>query len=57
MSSFKKFDECELPNKDAFYSSLKGKGISDEDYSSAMKVWNAFDIKNLGEYHDLYLKN
>ena len=58
MNSFKKFDfkECDLPYKDAFFSSLKGKGISDEDYSRAMKVWNVFDIKNLGEYHDLYLK-
>ena len=56
MNSFKKFDECELPNKDEFFSLLKGKGISNEDYSRATKVWNIFDIKNLGEYHDLYLK-
>ena len=53
MDGFKKFDECELPNKDAFFSSLKCKGISDEDY---LEVWNVFDIKNLGKYHDLYLK-
>ena len=56
MNSFKKFDACELPNKDAFFSSLKGKGINNEDYLRAIKVWNIFDIKNLGEYHDLYLK-
>ena len=56
MNSFKKFDECELPNKHAFFSLLKGKVISDEDYSRVMMVWNVFDIKNLGEYHDLYLK-
>ena len=56
MDSFKKLNECELPNKDASFSSLNGVGISDEDYLRAKKVWNAFDIKNLGEYHDLYLK-
>ena len=56
MDSFKKFDECELPSKDKFYSSLKGKGISDEDYERAINVWNISNIKNLGEYHDLYLK-
>ena len=57
MNSFKKFDKCDLPNKDAFFSSLKGKGINDEGYSRAIKVWNVFDIKNLDEYHDLYLKS
>ena len=56
MNSFKKFDACELSNKDAFFSSLKGKDINNEDYLRATKVWNIFDIKNLGEYHDLYLK-
>ena len=55
MDSFKKFDKCELPNKDAFFSSLNGVGISDKDYLRAKKVWNAFDIKNLGEHHDLLL--
>ena len=48
MNSFKKFDETELPSKDNFFSSLKDKNIRN--------VWNSFNIKNLGEYHDLYLK-
>ena len=56
MNSFKKFDECELPSKDKFYSSLKDKDISDEDYLRAIKVWKVFDIKNLGKYLYLYLK-
>ena len=56
MDSFKKFDECELPDKDVFFSSLNGVGITDEDYLKAKSVWDVFGIKNLGEYHDLYLK-
>ena len=55
MSSFERFDETELPPKDAFYSSLKGKGISDEDYAHAQAVWSAFSMKNMGDYHDFYL--
>ena len=31
--------------------------VSDEDYEHAQKVWKEFGIKNMGEYHDLYLKS
>ena len=30
--------------------------ISDKDYLHARKVWDVFEIKNLGEYHDLYVQ-
>ena len=56
MDSFDKFNDCQLPIKKRFYSTLKGAGINDEDYERAKKVWNAFDMKNMVNYHDLYLK-
>ena len=31
-------------------------GVNKEDYEHANKVWAEFGIKDLGEYHDLYLK-
>ncbi|XP_044586081.1 uncharacterized protein LOC123266116 [Cotesia glomerata] len=51
-----KLDETELPDKQAFYSRLNDKHISDEDYSFAQTVWSKFNIQTLGEYSDLYLK-
>ena len=41
---------------DCFFSSLKDCGISEKEYQRACNVWKMFEIKNLGEYHDLYLK-
>ena len=56
MDSFKRFGENKLPDKSKWFSSLKDKSINKEEYDRAVKIWNTFEIKNLGEYHDLYLK-
>ena len=67
MDSFKRFNEEKLPDKKCFYSSVKdgttgdnGKKldghISDEDYLTCKKIWNEFNMKNMGDYHDHYLK-
>ena len=50
-----RFLETELPPIHEFSTTLKGK-ISLEDYHHAQKVWKTFGCKNLGEYHNLYLK-
>ena len=57
MDSWEKFDETTLPPKEAFYSNLNLEDISDEDYAHAQKVWDVFEINNLGEYHDLYVQS
>ena len=57
MDSWEKFNETTLPPKKDFYSNLNLEDISDEDYAHAQKVWDVFKIKNLGEYHDLYVQS
>ncbi|GBM72361.1 hypothetical protein AVEN_178038-1 [Araneus ventricosus] len=56
MSSFSKFEETQLPPRSTFHSFLTNEGISEADYEHAQNVWKCFKIKNLGEYHDLYVK-
>ena len=56
MSSWDKFAESQLPPKKAFYSNLNMSNVSDDDYEHVQKVWCTFNIKNVGEYHHLYLK-
>ena len=56
MTSWEAFKETQLPLKKLFCSKLNMSDISDEDYEHAQIVWKGFSIKNLGEYHDLYLK-
>ena len=55
MDSWKRFNETSLPDKEDFYSNLNTEYITDADYNNAIKVWRNFEIKNLGEYHDLYV--
>ena len=54
MDSWERFNETSLPPKKSFYSELNLEDISDKDYLHAQKVWEVFEIRNLGEYHDLY---
>ena len=55
MDGWKKFEEITLPPKNAFYSRLNMKGVSDPDYEHSQQVWNTMEKKTLG-YHDTYLK-
>ena len=57
MNGIKKFSEEKLPQKEEFFSKLNDCGISDEDFDHAQRIWKEFGMKNLGEYHDLYLKS
>ena len=56
MNSFKRFNKDKFSDKSKFFSSLKNCGISEKEYEKAVNVWKVFKIKNLDEYHDLYLK-
>ena len=56
MDSWQKFCETTIPPKEAFYSELNLEDITDKNYAHAKKVWKVFEIKNRGEYHDLYVQ-
>ena len=56
MDSWEKFDQTTLPPKEAFYSNLNLEIISDKNYAHVQKVWDVFEINNLGEYHGICLK-
>ena len=57
MDSMEKFDDDQLPPKEAFFSKLHNQDITDEEYAHAQNVWRTFNIHNMREYHDLYLKS
>ena len=49
MDSFEQCQEPQLPPKDAFYSSLTEEDISEIDYTHAQRVFNHFDMTDLGD--------
>ena len=57
MNRWERFDEKHLPPIDKFYSNLNLKDTSKDNYRHAQRVWSIFNIKNLGEYHDLYVQS
>ena len=57
MDDCEKFHETSLPEKEDFYSHLNTEDITDADFVHAERVCKDFRIKNLGEYHDLYVQS
>ena len=57
MNSFKKFEDNRLPKKEDFFSIMNNEHITDEEYQHAQNVWKTFNLKTMGEYHNLYLKS
>ena len=57
MDDWVKFNETTLPEKEEFYSNLNIEDTTDANYMHAKRVCKDFEIKNLGEYHDLHPKS
>ena len=59
MDSYERFNET-LPDKKAFYRykflQLNLEDITDKDYTHSQKAFKEFKLKNLGDYHDLYVQ-
>ena len=56
MNDWEKFKETSLPEKHDFYDHLNIEDITDAGYVHAKRVCKDFEIKNQGEYHDLYVQ-
>ena len=57
MDEWNKFNEKVLTSKESFYSNLTLENITKTDYAHANNVFKKFNINNLGEYHDLYVRS
>ena len=56
MDEWEKFNETSMA-KEQSYSNLNMEDITDANYMHAKTVWKDFQIKNLSEYHNFFLKN
>ena len=57
MDNWERFNETSLSNKESFYSSLNMENIDDIDYRHGNNVFKRFKLKNVGEYHNLYVQS
>ena len=57
MDNWEKFNETLLPIKEDFYIHLNMEDITDADHAHAKRVCKDFEIKRLGEYHDIYVQS
>ena len=57
MNDWEKSNKETLPEKNEFYNNLNLQYILEEDYTYEKRIYRDFDIKNLGEYHSLFLRS
>ena len=57
MDDRERFNETSLPEKEDFHSHLNMEDISDANYAHTKIVCKDFEIKNIGEYHDLQVQS
>ena len=57
IDNWERFNETSLPSKEPFYSNLNMENIDNIDYRRGNSVFLRFILKNLGEYHDLYVQS
>ena len=57
IDDWEKFNETSLPEKEDFFSHLNMADITGADCAHTKRVCKEFEIKNLGEYHDLYFQS
>ncbi len=55
MTSLDCLNETTFPSREHFFSTLKQKGISDEEYQKLVTIYNE-NCETMGEYLDLYAK-
>ena len=67
MNSFERFNGEKLPARKYFFNSTKKGKIGDDgkisgghicikDYLMCEKMWDKYEVKNMGDYHNHYLK-
>ena len=57
MDNWERFNEMSLPSKESLYNNLNMENIEDIDYRHGNNMFKRFKLKNLGEYHDLYVQS
>ena len=57
MDDLEKFNDTSLSEKEHFYSHVNMEDITHADYAQAKIVCKDFEIKHLGEYHNLYVQS
>ena len=57
MDTWERVNEISLLDKKSFHNELYLEDITDKSYSHAQIVFEKFNLKNLGDYHDLYVQS